>query len=256
MVSASGWNMKKSAEEKKSDKVSWEWLSNQSGWRAYSVDEMEILEAAFQEKKPSVTLTNQYGQYLIHLTEKQRVQVNQKSKFKRPVRRYCGDRPPCTVRSGSVIACIVDLDLRQCTWIVDSKHVFKSPPGLNLSDGGVRAAVSVRGADKPQIRGGDGRAAPRASRQNMIDLNFGRRPFKSKLKDVRTVWEARSTAVRSRRFSHADESSKVDDEDEIARRVLERYFSRNKTKIDAVASGLGVTGGLNGILSELLGKNM
>ena len=90
----------------------------------------------------------------------------------------------------------------------------------------------------------------------MVDLNFGRRPFKSKLKDVRTVWEARSTAVRSRRFSHADESSKVDDEDEIARRVLERYFSRNKTKIDAVASGLGVTGGLNGILSELLGKNM
>ena len=164
------------------------------------------------------------------------------------------------VRSGSVIACIVDLDLRQCTWIVDSKHVFKSPPGLNLSDGGVRAAVSVRGADKPQIRGGDGRAAPSASRQNIIDLNFGRRPFKSRLigKDVRTVWEARSTAVRSRRFSHADESlvSKVDDEDEdeITRRVLERYFSKNKTKIDAVASGLGVTGGLNGILSELLGK--
>ena len=92
----------------------------------------------------------------------------------------------------------------------------------------------------------------------MIDLNFGRRPFKSRLigKDVRTVWEARSTAVRSRRFSHADESlvSKVDDEDEITRRVLQRYFSRNKTKIDAVASGLGVSGGLNGILSEFLKK--
>ena len=62
--------------------------------------------------------------------------------------------------------------------------------------------------------------------------------------------------MRTRRFSNASEEkiSEVSQEVQCTRNVLKRYFERNKTKIDAVARGLGVTGGLNGILSELLKK--
>ena len=265
-VTSRGWklvNNKKQQDEEKKGKATWQWLSNQHGWKSYSELEIQTMEDAFQKNSPSCKITNQWGQYTIHLKETNRVQVKDNSGFKRPVRRYVGSQPPITVRSGTVIGCQVDLDLKQCTWVVDGKFVFKTAQGLKFSGGCVRPAVSVRGADAPP-RGGDGRRAPLSSRHNLLDLNFGRKTFRLRpsAAGIRSVWEARE--ARPRRFSNVVEddlsssktttssSSKIsDEEDNTTRRVLQRYFQNHQDKVDAVASGLGVNG-LDGILNELL----
>jgi len=68
------------------EKVVWEWQDD-AQWKPYDEEPTQIIEKAFQENQAFVVLTLNNNTYIINLSPDKMVQINNKSKFERPVRR-------------------------------------------------------------------------------------------------------------------------------------------------------------------------